>query len=436
MRDANSTVDSRLKGFAEADATILEGRHSGTVSVVIPAYNQSQFLGEAIRSVITQDYPDTEIIVVDDGSTDETPLVAAQFGERVRYIRQRNGGLSAARNTGIRAARGEYIALLDADDFWQPGFLPEVVRHLDNNHRLGAVHTGQKFVDRQGKPLYQYGVETVPDHRLYDRLLDGEFFGADSVLVRRECFDRVGLFDEELRGSEDWDMWLRVSREFRFAGIPKPLLNYRMHGDNMSADPSYMLRYQLRVVEKHFGKPEGPAASWPIDRQRSYATVYRYAALGYYQRGDAQQGNHFLRLALEANPRLAQSLSLFYELGCADQPLGRRGDLVHLNFEQNASKLLSGLGSIFSQPDISSRLQSQRSTAFAHACLALGLLAYGSDHWPSVRTYLFRALCLDPLLLMNRHMVLTLSRTLLGQRLLQALKSAASSVAQMNREKI
>jgi glycosyltransferase involved in cell wall biosynthesis len=395
------------------------------VSVIIPTYNHAQYVSQAIRSVLNQDYDQYEIVVVDDGSEDNTPEVVAQFGDRVRYIWQENKGLPGARNTGIRAARGDFIALLDSDDTWLPGFLSATVARLEAEPKLGAVHTGFYFVDEQGRRLPQISTVTVPDDQMYDRLLDGEFFVPAAVVTRRECFDRVGSFDEAFRGSEDWDMWLRVARQYLFAGIPRPLVNYRMHGNNMSKDPEYMLHYQLMVVEKHFGSPDGSPERWPTERQRAYAAVYRYAAQGFYLGGDEQQGRHYLHLALEANPRLTESLDLFYELGCIDQPLGQRGDLAHLGFEKNADLLLSSLNDIFTRSDLSPCLRARRRSAFAHAYLALGLLAYGSNRLRTARSYLWRALVTDRQLGRRRQTWITLSKTLLGQQLIQSLRSRA-----------
>ncbi|MEZ4622848.1 MAG: glycosyltransferase family A protein [Caldilineaceae bacterium] len=145
------------------------------ISVVIPTYNHAHFVVDAINSALGQSYPYVEIIVVDDGSTDDTQAVLAPFGDRIRNILQKNRGLSGARNTGILASQGEYIALLDADDFWQREYLQHVHAVLSNDVGLGAVHTGMQFVDSTGNVLAQTGVATVPDDQMYDRLLDGEF---------------------------------------------------------------------------------------------------------------------------------------------------------------------------------------------------------------------------------------------------------------------
>jgi hypothetical protein len=388
------------------------------VTVVIPTFNHGRFLRCAVESALAQSSREREIVVVDDGSTDDSRAVAASYGEAVRYIRQENRGLSAARNTGIGAASGEYIALLDADDVWLPGFLDSAVGRLEADTHLGAVHTGCYCVDESGLRLPQVCVSTVPPDGMYDRLLDGEFFVPSSVVVRRACFARTGLFDETLRASEDWDMWLRVAREYRFGSVDKPLVNYRVHGGNMSGDPDHMLRYQAMVVRKHFGAPEGPADGWPSERRRAYAAVCRYAAQGYYLRGDAELSRRYLCLALRSNPALSHSVDMFYELACGDQPLGRRSVHAPVNVRKNAAFLLSTLDENLLEPE----LRSVRRAAIAHACLAVGLVAYGRGDSDFARRHLLRALLWEPRLLGRRAMRATLLRATAGPRAVAALK--------------
>jgi hypothetical protein len=146
-------------------------------------------------------------------------------------------------------------------------------------------------------------------------------------------------------------------------------------------------------------------------------------AQGYYLRGNPQRGQHYLRLTLEANPALATSQALFYELGCADQPLGRRGPSAQLNIAKNATTLLANLDTIFAQPDLSPRLRTYQRTTLAHAYLALGTLAYNSGQPALARQYLSQALFKEPQLLRKRHLVTTLGKSLLGSNLRDALKS-------------
>lgn len=383
------------------------------ISVIMPTYNHAHFLGDALQSALKQSYRAIEIIVVDDGSTDHTRAVVERFGERVRYLWQENRGLASARNRGILAARGEYIALLDADDFWEPTYLETVQRVLASQPTLGAVYTGLQFVNSKGERLTQRCVTTVPSDQLYERLLDGEFFAPSAVLIRRACFTAVGLFDEALRASEDWDMWLRVAQVYGFAGIAQPLLNYRVHSHNMSADPVYMLRYQTMVVRKHFGPPLGDPTQWPLSRQRAWAAVAYFAAQGYFLRGDDANGQTFLRQTFEANPALTARVELFYELGCVEQPLGQRGDPRTLNLRRNADRLLTALTAIFGDANLASRVQAQRQSAFAHAYLALGLLAYHSHQRQQARRFWLQALRYEPRLVWQWAFVTRLAKSLL-----------------------
>lgn len=395
------------------------------ISVIIPTYNHAHFLSDAIQSALNQSYHALEIIVVDDGSTDHTRTVVESFGERVRYLWQENRGLAGARNTGITAARGEYIALLDADDFWEPTYLAQVHGVLASQPTLGAVYAGLQFVNSKGERLAQRCLETVPSNQLYERLLDGEFFAPSAVLIRRACFTTVGLFDETLRASEDWDMWLRVAQVYGFAGLAAPLLNYRVHDHNMSADPALMLRYQRMVVHKHFGTPVGDPATWPLARQRAWAAVTYFAAQGSFLRGDDANGQCFLRQTFEANPALAAKVDLFYELGCVEQPLGQRGDPQTLNLPRNAHRLLATLTALFGETTLAPRVQAQRNTAFAHAYLALGLLAYNSQHRPQARRFWLQALRYKPQLIGQRDFLKRLFKSLLTPSLRAALRVLA-----------
>jgi tetratricopeptide (TPR) repeat protein len=396
------------------------------ISVVIPTYNHVRFLADAIQSALAQSYLQVEIIVVDDGSTDSTHTLVESFGERVHYMWQENQGLSGARNTGIGAAQGEYIALLDADDFWEPKYLETVHRVLAADPHLGAVYTGLQFVNSKGERLPQPCVATVPSDQLHDRLLDGEFFAPSAVLVRRTCFEQVGVFDVALRASEDWDMWLRVAQVYGFAGIAQPLLNYRVHGSNMSGDPEYMLRYQTMVVCKHFGAPEGEPSQWPAPRQRAWAATCYFAAQGYFLRGDDAKGQTFLRQAFEANPALTAQVDLFYELGCVEQPLGQRGNPATLNLPKSADRLLGALHVIFNDPTLAPRVQQKRRTALAHAYLALGLLAYNSQQREQARAFWVQALQHAPKLAMQRTFLTRLARTFVKPGLRAALRTLTS----------
>jgi glycosyltransferase involved in cell wall biosynthesis len=215
------------------------------VSVIIPTYNnRSRYLEAAIRSVRRQTFQDFEIVVVDDGSKDETARVVHDFADRrMRFVRHdRNRGEAAARNTGIRHATGRYVAFLDDDDEWLPKKLEKQVALLDRSvSSVGLVYTGFWRINGTREPIGQW----IPDKK-------GDVFGAmcaqnwigtpSTVLVRSECFRQVGGFDESVTYGADYDMWLRISRKFAVDYISEPLILYRVHESNMSSNYDLLIQ--------------------------------------------------------------------------------------------------------------------------------------------------------------------------------------------------
>lgn len=225
--------------------------HPG-VSVVIPSYNHAHFLAFAIDSVLRQEYSAVEIIVVDDGSTDHTREVVAAYGERVRYIHKLNAGLSAARNTGIAAASSQFLAFLDADDEWLPGMLNRITatfKRLPDEY--GLVACCSTAMDKGGKELRGKlpWDESEREIMVTDLVLMNRF-AADSVVVRRSVFGRVGLFDTQLTSSEDRDMWIRVAHHSRIYRLAEPLVRVRIHGGSMSTHGDRMKRNMKQVLHK------------------------------------------------------------------------------------------------------------------------------------------------------------------------------------------
>lgn len=220
-------------------------------SVVIPTYNYARFVTEAVASVLGQEYPHFEVIVVDDGSTDDTQAQLTPVMGRIRYIRQKNQGLSAARNAGIQAARGEYIALLDSDDAWHPRKLALQARYLADHPETGVLATEHLLNLANGWPK-------VADHgtpvRAYplDELVMRSWFAPSSVVIRKESFNRVGPFDIGLRSVEDRDMWIRIACHFPVQQLRVPLCWYRIHDANMSHEAARMEECELKVLRKTF----------------------------------------------------------------------------------------------------------------------------------------------------------------------------------------
>jgi glycosyltransferase involved in cell wall biosynthesis len=217
------------------------------VTVVIPCHNQAHFLSEAIESVLGQSYPCREVIVVDDGSTDDTGAVAARFPE-VRTIVQTRQGLAAARNEGLRHAGGDYVVFLDADDRLLPRALEIGARRLGEDPEAAFVSGGHVRVTADGTLLEQPEQNPVQqDH--YLALLSGNYIGMHAaVMYRREALEAVGGFDRSLARCEDYDLYLRVARRFRVLSHEEPVAEYRLHDANMSRDTAAMLTSVLGVL--------------------------------------------------------------------------------------------------------------------------------------------------------------------------------------------
>lgn len=276
------------------------------VSVVVTCYNYARFLRESVESVLGQTYPDCEVVLVDDGSTDETPEVAARWGDdpRVRYVRQANAGQAAAKNHGIRLAREPLVAFLDADDRWDRTKLAKQVP-LFARPAVGVVYARGLFLDGSGNTRVP---ATVRRHggaragRVTTALLYDNIVPFSSAVVRRELLDQVGGFDENLAMAIDWDLWLRLSRLCEFDWVDEPLLHYRVgHGDQMSRQILVRLECCERILagflDRH--RSELPAADVRDALAYSYAQrgellepSERGKALRYYARSLAQRPLH------------------------------------------------------------------------------------------------------------------------------------------------
>ncbi len=219
------------------------------VSVIIPTFNRAWCLKEAVDSVLAQDYPAMEIIVVDDGSTDDTPAILKSYGSALRVIRQPNSGVSAARNTGIRAARGRWIALLDSDDIWLPAKLAVQMRYLQARPRLRICQTEEIWIrnDRRVNPAAKHA---KAEGMIFEKCLPLCLVSPSAVVIHAGLLKEVGLFDEDLPACEDYDMWLRISCRHPIGLVPEPLTVKRGgHPDQLSRSPA-LDRYRIRALEK------------------------------------------------------------------------------------------------------------------------------------------------------------------------------------------
>ncbi len=266
---------------------------SPTVSVIVPAFNAAAYIAEALTSVFAQTFADYEVIVVNDGSTDATEQAIEPFQSRIVYLSQANRGLAGARNAGIDAARGRYIALLDADDVWMPEYLKTLVGMLESDPKLDIVFPNAVLFgspDWEGKLFQAYYPATPPI--TLGRLLRRECFVFVSAVFRRELVEKVGGFDEALTSAEDLDLWLRAAEHgMRFGSTSEPLVRYRKRRESLSRDESSMLRSLIVVYDKACARFPASAPEQVdfeemlargrarIDRLHSHGTMHTVRAL-------------------------------------------------------------------------------------------------------------------------------------------------------------
>lgn len=252
-----------------------------TVTIVIPTYNAGSFIEETIRSVLTQTFDDLEVIVVDDGSTDATCAVAAALGSEVRVLRQRRAGVCVARNRGLQEARGRYICFLDHDDVWHPEKLECQMQLFERNPEVALVHTNIKRWNESSDGSFPPAASLwdanpsreIDEERsgwVYHHLLVDSFILTSAAMMRTEAVKEVGAFDPELPYSEDWDLWLRLSRKWRFIRTLGAFALYRQHrtqGSRMYREIDYRTRLLERAVatwgvSSPDGKTHGTRAVW------------------------------------------------------------------------------------------------------------------------------------------------------------------------------
>jgi len=266
------------------------------VSVIIPTYNSAQYLKQAVDSVLAQTYRDFEILVVDDGSTDDTENLMKGYGAPVRYIRQSNGGVAKARNRGIEESRGEYVAFLDADDTWLPNKLARQMTALRESPQYHVSYSAFILVGPDLKPLstsYSKRCGTV----LEDLLLRGNVVGSICTIVcERSLLSITGGFDPTLSQCADWDLSVRLAALSDFLYIDEPLVTYRQHGTNMSHNVPLLEKDSIRVLEKGYEMNELPQYL-RAKRAKAFARNYMVLAGSYYQ---ARNYRDFLRCAMTA----------------------------------------------------------------------------------------------------------------------------------------
>jgi glycosyltransferase involved in cell wall biosynthesis len=237
------------------------------VSVVIPTYNTARFIADAIDSALAQSYKPSEIIVIDDGSSDNTREVITHYGDKIKYIYQSNAGPASARNKGVKEARGEWIAFLDSDDYWDKDHLELLLKHAQDHPDASLIYCGKKWVDMDGKLIQDSFEQTqFPSGWIFKDMFTANYISSTSVvLVKKGIFIELGGFDKQLRIAEDYDLWIRIAAVSPICGVPIYTLNYRRHENNLTLQTVEQYKADLIVLEK----AQKMIRSQMVDRQNN-----------------------------------------------------------------------------------------------------------------------------------------------------------------------
>jgi glycosyltransferase involved in cell wall biosynthesis len=285
-----------------------------TVSIIVPTYNRASYVKEAIRSALVQTFPDLEVIIVDDGSTDNTFEVVKRFNDpRIRFIYQPNSGRSTARNRGMEAARGEYIALLDDDDLFLPEKLDKQISYLESHKDIDLVAVGARIIDGQGNPTgIIFPWENQPELTLKNCLYACPLLTCSVVFRRKslECLDH--WFDKNISLGEDKDFFLRMLiAGCRMSWIKEILCLYRIHQRNSQQDAERYNQARIKLLDKIFNLPNLPVPIFS-ERNHLYAHYYLHGACHAYATGQVVEAKNALQQAFLFEPELAsEELSTF-----------------------------------------------------------------------------------------------------------------------------
>ncbi|MCG3209391.1 MAG: Undecaprenyl-phosphate 4-deoxy-4-formamido-L-arabinose transferase [Anaerolineae bacterium] len=372
------------------------------VSIIIPTYNSASFVTWTVESALAQTYPDYEVIVVDDGSTDNTPVVLAPYLPRITYIRQENQGPAAARNTGFRASQGDYLLFLDSDDLIPPHKLDLQVSFLEEHPNFGLVYSAWQEVDEENTRVLGEVRPNQRGHLLKAILRRQLFFFPGAAIIRRACLEQVGPFDEALFGCEDADMWVRLSLAgYAFGYIDQPLFQYRFRRGSITGSISpKQIQSWLTSLDKFFARPDLPPDIQALEAE-AYSILHYETAARFYRAGQLEAGQEQVRAAIARCETLSNEWLLEWVAGSVlDSRTTDPGQLLDLIFNN--------------LPPEAATLRSLRRRAYGRYHAAAAFLEYQNQRYHKVRRHILPALAGEPGLTCNRGFVRIALQSLLG----------------------
>ncbi len=264
------------------------------VSVILPTYNRSKLLPVSVKSALGQSFADLEVVIIDDSPDDEGKNIVKNLNDdRIKYIHHNNPkGLSYARNVGIANSSGKYVAFLDDDDSWHPNKIDSQLMVMKSNEeKYGVIFCRYRLVDGNGYPIKE--IPAVETGEVFSRVLRANILGVSTALVKKECLDRVGMFDTSLRSCEDWDLWIRLARHYQLGAVDRTLVDISTFGPRMSANKKGMLNGREALFEKHKSEmnPE------------TVAFHSHWLAVNHFLYGDKKKAREYETLAVENDPQ-------------------------------------------------------------------------------------------------------------------------------------
>lgn len=273
----------------------------GLVSIIIPAYNSSSFIRETLESIFIQTYGNYEVILVNDGSTDDTETIIQEYLDKILYLFQNNRGICAARNLGIIHARGEYIAFLDHDDVWLPQKLELQVGNIERGNDIGLVTCGRIDINIHGAKIDEYvpPVNQYEKHILIEKMaMNNIVGGASAVLVRHSVLDAVGMFDVKLTMAEDIELWMRILEKYKIICIDRLLYRYRNLPCSGSSNAENNIRNQVILIDRWWRQ----GIINENVKRKALSNKYYSAAWSFLQVGERRQSMKHIFYAFKSAP--------------------------------------------------------------------------------------------------------------------------------------